>query len=190
MENRHIPYYYRSDVRSLDLLNGITFASKQVLRSDRPIRPLSSRITALYILAAVNGLFFFATLYVKVSWLSQEVLLPLRYALCASAVLWAMQAFNLQKRFNHICCHDLNAPAESGVFFLDAIGFCDTCSTGEVHKPLWRDFQACVITPEIIVLLFETTTLCCSYSPQVEQALTSALQERSFGDRVLHRRIA
>ena len=71
MENRHIPYYYRSDVRSLDLLNGITFASKQVLRSDRPIRPLSSRITALYILAAVNGLFFFATLYVKVSWLSQ-----------------------------------------------------------------------------------------------------------------------
>ena len=59
MDNRHIPYDYRSDVRSLDLLNGITFASKQVLRSDRPIRPLSSRITALYILEFPNEFLIF-----------------------------------------------------------------------------------------------------------------------------------
>ena len=188
MENRRIEYQYSTDERSLDLLNGVHSARKQVLRRDRPIRPLSSRITQLYVLGGCMVALFVALLFAEQFWQMPEILLPIRYSALFVGSLWLSQAYNLQTRFDRVCHRNAEATPGGGVFFLDAVGFCDTDNSGEIQKPLWRDFQACVVTPEIIVILFDHSTLYCSYSVQIERELADALCERGLGSRIIHRR--
>lgn len=188
MENRRIEYQYSTDERSLDLLNGVHSARKQVLRRDRPIRPLSSRITQLYVLGGCMVALFVALLFAEQFWKVPEGILHLRYGVLFAGILWLCQAFAAQSSFDRICRRDPDTAPKHGVFFLDAIGFCDTNCCGEMHKPLWRDFQACVVTPEIIVMLFDHSTLYCSYSVQIERELADALCERGLGSRIIHRR--
>lgn len=175
-----IPYSLENKERIFDLGQGIHANRAYIFRRrggkvqsyTAIIRKMTRQMLAFFALAALQvGLILVSDVT------TGKVLLALLMAFCGCSALFAVSASRKSYRETLQNYYERN-PDEGGTLTFDSRGITERSDHGETLEFQWSEYEACVICPEAIVILFTRPILIiCSYADEMEQAVRDVLEK-------------
>ena len=154
------PYEFRypagCPVKAYDMALGAFYQRKRVLKHRKKVKPYSSNSIRLLLYSIVYLLIGAALLAIREATQLFRIILYCWLGFSLSIILMSViSIFNtrrLMKRYKE-------KSKEPGTFRFDDVGVSYETDSGAILKTPWQEYECCIVTSEVIVLIFQTSKI-------------------------------